>query len=76
MDRSGLVVRIIAFINNHSSSNMAEIQFLKSNSVWYGWEPWSSGYGRRLMFKRSWVRDHTLDGNFFTLICCKIVLFV
>ena len=21
-----------------------------------GWEPWSSGYGKRLMFQRSWVR--------------------
>ena len=21
----------------------------------FGWEPWSSGHGRRLMFKRSWV---------------------
>ena len=27
-------------------------------------EPWFSGYGRRLVFK-------TLDGRFFTLVCCK-----
>ena len=41
-----------------------------------GREPWSSGYGRRLMFVRLWVRipspytGWTL-GHFFTLICCK-----
>ena len=29
-----------------------------------GWEPWSSGYGRRLMF---WS---ILNGYFFTFICC------
>ena len=22
----------------------------------FGWEPWSSGYGRRLIIRRSWVR--------------------
>ena len=22
----------------------------------WGWEPWSSGYGKRLMFRRSWVQ--------------------
>ena len=43
-----------------------------------GPEPWSSGYGRRLTFKRSWVRilaPYTgwTFGHFFTLICCKIV---
>ena len=38
-------------------------------------EPWSSGYGRRLTFQRSWVRipapDTGLRWHFFTLICCK-----
>ena len=42
-----------------------------------GWEPWSSGYGRLLMYKRSWVRiPKPYTGwslHFFTLICCKIV---
>ena len=28
--------------------------------IWYKLEPWSSGYGRRHMFQRSWVRILTL----------------
>ena len=40
-----------------------------------GWEPWSSGYGRRLTYQRSWVRipvPYTgWTWYFFTLICCK-----
>ena len=38
-----------------------------------GREPWSSGYGRRLTFQRSWVRIPAPDTGwtFFTLICCK-----
>ena len=38
-----------------------------------GREPWPFGYGRRLMFRRSWVRISALllDGHFFTYICCK-----
>ena len=39
------------------------------------WEPWSCGYGRRLMFQRSWVRilvPYTgCTWHFFTLIGCK-----
>ena len=38
-----------------------------------GREPWSSGYGWWLMFKRSWVwipAPYT-GWKFFTLICCK-----
>ena len=40
------------------------------------WEPWSSGYGWRLMFERSWVwilAPYTgwRFGHFFTLIFCK-----
>ena len=39
-------------------------------------EPWSSGYGWRLMFERSWVwipapYHGWTFGHFFTLICCK-----
>ena len=36
-------------------------------------EPWSSGYGRRLVFKRSWVRIPALytGWTFFTFIYCK-----
>ena len=46
------------------------------NTLWtLGREPWSSGYGRRLMFRRSWVRIPALYTGwtwvFFTLICCK-----
>ena len=28
---------------------------LSSNNILQGWKPWSSGYGRRLMFWRTWV---------------------
>ena len=42
------------------------------------WEPWFRGYCRRLMFKRWWVWiPAPITGwTFFTIICCKIVLFV
>ena len=45
----------------------------KNVPVPLGREPWSSGYGRQLMFERSWVRilaPYT-GWTFFTLICCK-----
>ena len=36
-------------------------------------EPWSSGYGRRLMFRRLWVRIPSLytGWTFFIFTCCK-----
>ena len=42
-----------------------------------GREPWSSGYGRRLMFWRSWVQipAPNTGWTFFTFICCKNVFF-
>ena len=45
---------------------MQQISFL-------GQEPWSSGYGKRLTFRRSWVRIPALytGWTFFTYICCK-----
>ena len=40
-----------------------------------GREPWSRGYGRWLMFRRSWVQIPVLHTGwtwiFFILICCK-----
>ena len=38
-----------------------------------GVEPWPSGYGKRLMFQRLWVRILALytGWTFFTYICCK-----
>ena len=38
-----------------------------------GREPWSSGYGKRLTFRRSWVRIPApyTGWTFFTYICCK-----
>ena len=48
-----------------------------SSKNWGAWgqEPWSSGYGRRLMFWRSCVQipvPYTgWTWHFFTLICCK-----
>ena len=43
-----------------------------------GWEPWSSGYERRLMYWRGSVRISASHSGwtFFTYICCKIVMFV
>ena len=43
------------------------------NDVLWGREPWSSGYGRRLMFRRSWVQIPALftGWTFFTYFCCK-----
>ena len=36
-------------------------------------QPWSSGYGKRLTFQRSWVRIQALYTGWtkFTFICCK-----
>ena len=34
-------------------------------------EPWSSGYGKRLTFRRFESRHRILDGHFFTYICCE-----
>ena len=41
--------------------------------TWFGREPWSSGYGRRLMFWWFRVQIAALytGWTFFTLICCK-----
>ena len=39
----------------------------------FGWEPWSSGYERRLVFWRSWVwiPAPNTGWTFFKYICCK-----
>ena len=39
----------------------------------HGQEPWSSGYGRRLVFQRLWVQilASNTGWTFFTFICCK-----
>ena len=43
--------------------------------IWtgFGREPWSSGYGKRLTFRRLWVRIPApyTGWTFFTYICCK-----
>ena len=49
-------------------------RFPKSNlTLFGGWVPWSSGFGRWLMFERSWVQIPALctGWTFFTYICCK-----
>ena len=45
---------------------------LKNGTI-AGREPWSSGYGRRLVFKMSWVQIPAWDSGwtFFILICCQ-----
>ena len=45
---AGLFIQYLAACDNVNLANN-----MKKN---YGREPWSSGYGRRLMFLRSWVR--------------------
>ena len=49
--------------------------FLKKPFDLIGWEPWSTGYGRWLMFERSrvWIPAPYTGWwwHFFTLICCK-----
>ena len=44
-----------------------------AKSSLFGRETWSSGYGRRLMFWRSWVQNLALyiGWTFFTYIWCK-----
>ena len=44
-------------------------------NIHFGWEPWTCGYGRRLMIKRSWVRITATHTRWiiFTFICWKIV---
>ena len=47
--------------------------FLQTNYLRFGREPWSSGYGKRLTFQRSWVRFPApyTGWTFFTFICFK-----
>ena len=55
--------------NNYTERSSEREGILKRNLQ----APWSSGYGRRLMFQRSWVRiplPYT-GWTFFTFICCK-----
>ena len=55
----------------HSYSILSLRQHTQTNI--YTWEPWSCGYGRRLMFWRSWIQipvQYT-GWTFFTLNCCK-----
>ena len=44
-----------------------------TNKNYAGREPWSSGYGRRLMLQRSWLRipAPNTGRTFFTFIFCK-----
>ena len=47
---------------------------VRSNDKSRGWKPWSSGYGKRLTFKRSLVRIPVPDTGraFFTYIVVKL----
>ena len=48
---------------------------MSTKLVLLGREPWSIGHGRRLTFRRSWVRISVpytgWTWHFFKLICCK-----
>ena len=39
-----------------ASINSVGFNYILSNNEAIGREPWSSGYGKRLMFRTSWVR--------------------
>ena len=61
---------------NHSASFLCSIAILKMLLTrLLSHKSSKSGYGRRLMFKRLWVRIPVLytgwTWHFFTLICCK-----
>ena len=49
------------------------IKMIKFNML-IGREPWSSGYGRRLMCQRSWVRIPTCAWHYSHLFVVKIVM--
>ena len=72
-----LSIQSVVSINKYSEDgNDASKPFLipyELQQRTLGWEPWSSGYGKRLMLQRSWVRIlATYTGwTFFTNICCK-----
>ena len=67
--------RKILFTINCIKSVMKRQKLRKE--VWKGpikkWKPWSSGYGRRLMFRMSWVQilSPYTGWTFFTYIGCK-----
>ena len=50
------------------TKNVAPINYFR-----HGREPWSSGYGRRLISRRSWVQipAQYTGWKFFTYMCCK-----
>ena len=59
--------------NEQSTVNNSALYFISKHVASNGREPWSSGYGWRLVFERSWVwipAPYT-EWTFFTLICCK-----
>ena len=73
----GQILTVNFYINNRIIcklwSNSRELQ---TKSFLNGREPWSSGNGWRLMFKRLWVQipaPHTgwTFEHLFTFICCK-----
>ena len=53
--------------------NYVRLAYTKNIKI-FGREPWSSGYRRRLIIKRSRVQILAPDGHFLTLICCKICI--
>ena len=63
--------------HHHGYQTYSTVGFLywnrQKNTLTSGREPWPGSYGKRLLFKRSWVRILALDigWTFFTLICCK-----
>ena len=76
MNKASTIVVLLAFYLTLVSTSLSDGDNVKGKNINLGLEPWSSGYGRRLMFWRSWVRIPApyTGWTFFTLICWKIVL--
>ena len=70
-----LTQRLLRLSSNRSATaNLSEKEPKQNHSR--GREPWSSGYGWRLTYKRSWVQilAPVTGWTFFALICCKICI--
>ena len=66
------------FVGRHLECGILQVTFFTQHYIIFGRKPRSSGYGRRLTSKRSWVRIHVLDTGwtFFTYIVVKKLMFV
>ena len=60
-----------AFTSLHQIKSAFPGEFVDVKNIKEGWEPWSSGHGRRIMFEMLLVRiPAPLEMTFLTLIYC------